>query len=261
MPGLLTGCIENGFTTNERLQAFKLLINAYIFDEDLQKAEDAMLSFLRYFPDYKENPADSPEFNSLLEQFDNRSRGSIGFFVGSGLPVVRVLEPFGVQDLNRNPGNYSAGGPGFTLGIDYHVFLGPKVELGFAPAYIRTRFHYTLDPFPFTEINRDEYQSRVIVPASLFYCFQSGKVRPYLRAGIGASFLLSAKSSISRSYRTTGEVSQKTLSSGKMPVTGDRNKLDILGMAGGGLRFGINQSYVFIDLGYNAGSDRPGEQQ
>ncbi len=252
VPGLLSSCIESGFTTDERFQALKLLINAYIFDENLPQAEDAMHEFLRYFPDYKLSASDTPEFASLMEQYDNKPRGSAGFFTGINLPVITVLEPFGVQNINAVSGKYHPAGPGFSLGFDYHIYLGRSVELGFDPMFMKYHFKYAVTPFPFTEVNYDEYQNKFGLPVSLYTTFRSNKVQPYLRAGIAASFLISAKSDISRSSLARDEYNFPTISREGIPVLDQRNRLDFVALLGGGLRFKFRQSYCFIDVCYNA---------
>ena len=68
VPGLLNDCIANGFNNEERIQAYKLLINAYIFDDNLKQAEATVLIFLKNFPDYKAGGNDTPELTNLLNR-------------------------------------------------------------------------------------------------------------------------------------------------------------------------------------------------
>ena len=253
VPGLLIDCIKSGFSGDERLQAFKLLINAYIFDEDLRMADSTMLIFLKTFPDYKVSSSDSPEFTSLLEQYDNRPRGALGFFAGINMPMIKVIEPFGVQDPNRVTGKYHSAGPGFRLGMDYYIFIRPNLEFNLEPMFMRYKFRYTVNPFPFTEVRYEESQNRVGLPLSLIYCFQGGRIRPYIRAGVAATFLLSAKSDISRSYQNTGDFVFPPVPAANLPVTDQRNRIDLLAMLGAGIRYKINYSNLFLDIRYNVG--------
>ena len=39
VPDLLLECLKSGFTREEKIQAYKVLINAYIFDDNMAQAE------------------------------------------------------------------------------------------------------------------------------------------------------------------------------------------------------------------------------
>ena len=43
IPGLLINCIEKGFTRDERLTAYKLLIQSYLYDDQLELADHGQL--------------------------------------------------------------------------------------------------------------------------------------------------------------------------------------------------------------------------
>jgi len=253
VPGLLEGCITSGFTGEERLQAYKLLINAYIFDDNLRQAETTMLVFLKTFPGYKASSDDTPEFTSLLNQYDNRPRGSFGFFAGTNFSLVRVKETFGVQNLNSISGNYRSHGPSFQAGFTYHVFIHPKIELGLEPVFTGTRYGYEVTPYPFTDIKYEESQTRIELPVTLTYCFTGKKLSPYLLAGGSVSMLLSAKGNISRSFHNTGDYRFSTLAADNMTITDQRNGAELKALVGGGLRFAMKRSYVYIDMRYIAG--------
>ena len=52
IPELLSGCMESGFTRAQRIEAYKLIILAYLFDDDQFAAEKTMDEFLKKFPEY-----------------------------------------------------------------------------------------------------------------------------------------------------------------------------------------------------------------
>jgi hypothetical protein len=253
VPGLLNDCILEGFTEEERLEAYKLLINAYIFDDNLVKAQETMLVFLKNFPSYTLTSSDTPEFESLFKQYDNRPRGTIGFFGGPNFSLVRVTEPFGVQNINENTGNYSSGHPGFQVGFDYHFFLGRKLEGSLEPAYMKTGFKYDVTPFPYTQVNYEERQGHVMLPFSLVYSFNQNKISPYVRAGMAASWMISARADISRSFQNTGDLNFSAISADNIKITDQRNRTDAFAILGVGLRYHIQQSYLYFDVRYNAG--------
>ncbi len=254
VPGLLMDCIKSGFTREERLNAYKLLINAYIFDDNPGQAEAAMVDFLAAFPGYKASPDDSPEFLNLLGRFDNRPRGEIGFFLGTNLSAVHVQEAFGVHDLNRTSADYRPDGAGFQTGIDYYLFVLGNLELNLEPMFMINKFSYQLQPYPFTTVDYTESQIRAGLPASFIYTFGKNKIHPYVRAGGAALWLLSAKGKISRVYDNKTDNTHEVISNDNMDVTNDRKRLNLQYSFGGGIRYRMPHSYFFLDLRYNAGT-------
>ena len=52
MESLLEGCIKNGFTDEERTEAYRLLILSYLYLDEPDKADNAMLALLRDNPEF-----------------------------------------------------------------------------------------------------------------------------------------------------------------------------------------------------------------
>lgn len=67
VPELLLSCIESGLTGEARKDAYKLVINAYLFDYLPDEADKMMSDFLDENPDYEALPSDPAEFKLLLD--------------------------------------------------------------------------------------------------------------------------------------------------------------------------------------------------
>ncbi len=200
VPGLLHSCLQNGFTQEEKLQGYKLLINSYIFDDNLNRAEYYMLEFLKIYPEYKVTETDPYEFVSLLNQFGTKPRGSIGFSLGGIMPLVRVIEPFSTSPLSDIPSDYSFTVPGFRAGLSYNHTLGKWLELGLDPAFLQYTFDQEVKPFPFVRVESREVQGRIELPVSLILLFPGDKVNFYIRSGIKASYLIYGHQEMKRYY-------------------------------------------------------------
>ena len=74
IPQLLNPCIESGLSQEDKLQAYKLVILSYLFNDEQVDAEDAMLSFLKRYPEYEISPTDPTEFVYLFESFSKDLR-------------------------------------------------------------------------------------------------------------------------------------------------------------------------------------------
>ncbi len=66
VPVLLLPCLESGLTGIPKQEAYKLVINAYLFDYLPDEADSLMVEFLTDFPDYQSTASDPAEFTQLL---------------------------------------------------------------------------------------------------------------------------------------------------------------------------------------------------
>ena len=68
VPEFLLECIQSdGLSGEARKEAYKLVINSYIFDYLTAEADSLMDGFVRDFPNYRAENSDSQEFVFLLD--------------------------------------------------------------------------------------------------------------------------------------------------------------------------------------------------
>jgi hypothetical protein len=252
VPRLLLDCINQGFSYEDRIEAYKLLINAYIFDDNIEQAEKYMLDFLDDYPDYEASPDDPFEFVSLFELYDNSPRFSLGGHIGTNLSMVEVTEPFGVYDVNEVSGEYKMA-PGFNMGGHINFFLSKKIELSLEPMVSIKNIRYEVTPFSFTQTEYKERQGRMELPVSIVYKFNEKALSPYVRMGVTPSLLTGGSAESSRYYLNTGSVSFEDISNESMDVSDLRPSLSFYGFLGAGLRYQLSKSYLFADVRYNYG--------
>lgn len=72
VPVLLLPCLESGLTGIPKQEAYKLVINAYLFDYLPEEADSIMTNFLNDFPDYQIKTSDPVEFTQLLKTHQQR---------------------------------------------------------------------------------------------------------------------------------------------------------------------------------------------
>src|SRR5438105_6022452 len=67
---LMEKCLKGGFTQQEKVEAYKLLCLTYLYLEEPEKADDAMLNLLRTDPYFEVNKqVDPAEFIALYRTF------------------------------------------------------------------------------------------------------------------------------------------------------------------------------------------------
>ena len=261
VPALILDCLKSGFTTEEKIQAYKVLINAYIFDDNMAQAEIYTLEFMRKYPEYEIVATDPSEFTNLLDEFNNDPRSSFGVGAGLNFSQVRVIRNFGIDsnfDLPeggiRNEGNYNSSGSGFQAGFIYNINLGSNLEISLEPMIIKNTYEFEQRPFDFAFIEYSEDQLRIDFPISLIWVFKShGKLDPYVRLGGKTSNLISANSDSKRSYDNTGFVAFEDVTGPGLEINDSRKINNYWAVLGGGLRLKIPRAYFFVDLRYNLG--------
>ncbi len=253
VPGLLIPCIESGFSKDERIRAYKLLINAYIFDDYPSQAEKYMLEFLKKYPEYIVAPSDPPEFVNLLEEFNNSPRASIGFQLGTNMSNIRPSQTFGVHNLNNNGADYRSAGIGFQSGFFFNYNILQRLEVSIEPSYSYHRYGYEGKPFSFSIVNYTESQNRIDLPLSILWRFQIQDLQPYIRLGARASYLFQATGNADRTYVNTGNVTYDDISNTEYDILNRRNEINYWAFFGTGIRYKIPRAYIFFDVRYNLG--------
>lgn len=127
LPGLLAGCLKSGFTDEEKRQAYLLLTMSYIYLEEPEEADGAMLKLLQtdhfFEPDDDVHPA---EFISLYNKFRTKSLFRAGLALGPTLNMASVITDYSAGQAAGGSGKYSPR-PGFQIGL---VFEKDILERG-----------------------------------------------------------------------------------------------------------------------------------
>jgi hypothetical protein len=244
IPALIESCLKNGFTREERVQAYKLLINAYVFDDNLEKAEIVMLDFLKKYPEYEIISTDPSEFVNLKEQFDNRPRFSLGIIGGGTYSVIRGIEPVNTSPIHGNYGNYNTSGVSYHVGLAFIKNLNTRIELCLEANYKTTVFDHYLDPNSFTTNSYYEAQQLINFPLTAKYSFGKGKYLPYASLGFNTGILFKSGADL---------ISIPGTESPRLSNIGNRETLCFWGVIGAGVKLKVPKAYIFLDVRYNLG--------
>ncbi|MGD2036172.1 MAG: hypothetical protein PVF73_14005, partial [Bacteroidales bacterium] len=142
IPELLSGCMESGFTRAQRIEAYKLIILAYLFDDAQFEAEKMMDEFLKKFPEYEVMPNDPVEFVYLLESYKTSSFYSVNLFFGPNFSNARITESY--STLDRSYAEFSdKTGTGFHIGLGVSRNLWKSVNINVDAIYSWQNFSFT----------------------------------------------------------------------------------------------------------------------
>ena len=256
IPEMLDSCIRMGFTQEERLQAYKLIILTLLFDDEQEQADQAMLAFITRYPEYEIAPTDPVEFIYLFETYDNSPKISFGIMGGLNLANNIIKEQYGTYNYDNSDKDFNLSGMGFQVGARVNFHLSNSIQLSFEPMLMQNKFENlasitNLDGEQYNELSFDESQTRIEFPLTGTYDFEFGNFKPYARLGINLGLITNVYSKITRTY---------TDGSQNIDVTGPdinipdyRKKLNYWAVIGGGIKYKIPRSYIMLDLRYNLG--------
>jgi hypothetical protein len=108
----LKPCLQGGgFSKDEKqfeVEAYKLLCLSYIYLEEHDKANEAMLNILKTDHDFQINPAVDPaEFVGLYNTFRSKSMFSFGLIVGPNATMPTVKENYSISGSGQGNGKYT----------------------------------------------------------------------------------------------------------------------------------------------------------
>ncbi len=288
VPELLIPCLEQGGLAGTIKQdAYKLVINAYLFDYLPDEADSLMKDFVNEFSDYRAGDDDTAEFAALLDTHlrargidpnevevieeelpkdpvqvptrpvDTRPRdrtpfvfgNSMGFMAGLNGTLPQMIERYSIGDPSLDEGSFGFA-PGYQFGATMNLLMSRTIEASFGLQYNRTRFSFTSSPFPFSTYEYEEYQSHLQLPASMIFKLNpESRTSIYLRVGVVADYLLGASGAAIRSYSE----SLKDVVVEKTQIKDSRAMMNLHGLAGLGIRIPLENAFLFLETRFTSG--------
>ncbi|HEX2967619.1 MAG TPA: outer membrane beta-barrel protein [Bacteroidales bacterium] len=255
VPGLISRCLESGFNREESLQAFKLLIQTYLFNENSEKADSTMLAFLKKNPEYKVSPTDHSSFVSLFNNFSSKVVIQFSLHLGTNLPFVFVNEHnplFGIDAEEK----YSSKAANFYGSIEARYRLKDRLELNAELGYSQLSFSLTGDIKSdadniYAKYSFEEIRKQIEIPVSATYdVFRWGKLTPYAR--LGAGLVISIDSYGIGEFNPTDRNNPYD-HQGNNVTDLPRVPLNTFIQAGGGIKFKIRDGFLFGEIRSNFG--------
>lgn len=239
LPSLLEGCIRNGFSQQEKVEAYKLLTLAYIYLEEPAKADEAMLNLLNTDHYFEVNPATDPaEFIALYKTFRTKPVYRLGGKIGANASQPNVTQSVMAND-GKSTYKY---GVNFQLYLTLELPLTDRLTLDAELGFLQKAFNYT-NNVDFTDTTftttAKEKQSWVSVPITIQYQFNEIKFKPYVSLGLQGDYLLSDAISGQRFRKGYQLVEEKSFD--LMP---QRKKFNISAIAAVGTHIKLGGGYV-----------------
>ncbi|ALO16165.1 hypothetical protein L21SP5_02541 [Salinivirga cyanobacteriivorans] len=249
IPEMLAGCIDRGFTREEKIRAYKLVINAHLFNQDLNQASQKMLEFLRFNPEYVPNKNNEPaEFLSLYKKFETLPYLSLGVYGGINFSNIAVIKPYTISSTSKT--TYEHHAPGFQFGLKFSKPVYKNIELNAEPGFLRHTFRYTEESLDFSKLTITENQDQIFLPISGSFVYPIKQWHPFISLGLSAEYLINATATPERTY---AQNTQQPVSGTDIELTDMRQKFNISLFAEIGLKYKIPRGYFFLSGRYYHG--------
>jgi len=255
IPKMLAPCMQEGFSRPQKIEAYKLLILAYLFDDDQFDAEKTMLEFLKKYPEYEIMPNDPVEFIHLFETYRTTSEFSVGVTAGLNFTNPRIIEPYSmINSASADCSNATLSGYQFGLSAGRYVSGRMMINIDLQLAQHRYSFTDadTILKQDGEKLNEsytfEENLKKVSLPVSLTYEINDGKLVCFIRAGASVNYVLSA------SGMPSGINKKQPMPPGEITdMKNYRNTFYYNAIAGIGIHYKIPRGLVSLDLRYNYG--------
>ncbi|NJK96746.1 MAG: PorT family protein [Bacteroidales bacterium] len=253
IPSMLDSCLKIGFNKEQTIQAYRLLIQVYLFDYNQEKAENAMLALLSKYPEYELQTNDPVEFTNLYRQFQTIPLYSFSVNTGLNFTNVSVLEHYSTNNLHNLNSEYKPGGikTGIRLSFEKYINTHSWITLGLGYTYagyeVEEQMNFDQELLSFTE-----KMQQIVVPHYYNYSFgKFKKFTPYAIVGGQFNYLLKSKGEIAR--RSLVETNISDLSGVEKDITDSRIRASYSVLAGVGIRYKVNTGYIRANFIYTKG--------
>jgi hypothetical protein len=245
LPELLKNCLAGGFTKSEKVEAYKLLTLSYLYLEEPEKADEAMLNLLQTDHYFEINPAVDPaEFVALYKTFRTTPIYRFGIKAGPNASWPNLISSNSASD---GKGEYTYK-PGFQVGAALEIPLTDKLVLNPELQFQSKSFSYsqkgaegTVDTI-FT-ISSIEKQNWISLPVTLQYLIGKSKLHPYVALGASVDYLITASQTPHKVREGYQDIKEESID-----ILKQRKKINYNLIASAGIKYQITGGFLVADV-------------
>lgn len=221
-----------GLTKTEKVEAYRLLTLTYIYLEEPEKADEAMINLKKVDPYYEPNPQIDPaEFVALFNTFRKEPVFRAGVKLGGNFSRPNISDQVGAVSFDATS-NYNALF-GIQFGAAADLPINAKLTLHGDLLYQQHRFGLTQtvlrqDPIAPEDLRHEltviETQNWVSMPITLEYSILDvrsnlhRKFRPYVAGGASVGYLISSSISAERQRDDASSIPEADVDIAREPI-------------------------------------------
>jgi hypothetical protein len=259
--GILDGCLKaGGFNDQEKEAAYKLLALSYLYLEEPEQADEAMLNLLRTNPYFEPKIASDPaEFIALYKTFRTRPIYRIGLNVGVNATEPSVVNYVPTVSNSTSEYKYKIG---FQFGVTADLPISEKITVNGGIGYQQRSFQLStnvqnvlIEPKPGeadetldNDLNATETQSWINIPITAQYMLAEGRYRPYAALGLSADLMLNANFSPEKRREGQTSIEPKDFS-----VKYRTNLINLSAVAAIGSKIRVGGGFIVVEAKYTHG--------
>ncbi len=189
VPTIIESCLDDGFTDEERVRAFRLLTLANLFLNYYGKADSTYLQLLKIAPDYMTDSVSDPvELINHSKKFTTDPIYLLTGKIGLNLSKANVLLDHSLTDESNSSHQYTIG-TGFVAGIGAEMVIRKDLHLVGEIYYSGKRVRLSDNQLGYYKTTLDISHREVELPVTVKYTFYKGKVNAYGLGGVSPSFI------------------------------------------------------------------------
>jgi len=246
IPPLLVNCMKSGFTDEEKTNAYKLLIQTYLFSEKQDKADEVMLKFLNEFPSYSIAVNDPKEFVNLHRTYRTNPIFKIEFKGGFNFCMPTFIEPFGTGNINKiSPAYKTKLGGAFEL--NYLNKLYKNFDYSIGASFTLSNFSYTNKPNDYSTVTGNFKNIYIGFPIAVRYNYILKGINLFARVGLEPVYLIKSTIDLTRIDNIIGRPDPIT---GSENLISSHNKFDIRPLLAIGAAFKVRRNLINVSAGF-----------
>lgn len=223
IPQLLSNCMKNGFTSEEKKNAYKLLIQTYLFSENQEKADEVMLQFLREFPSYSIAINDPKEFINLYSTYRTKPIFKVEVKGGISFCMPKIIQLYGTGDITTIKPTYKAK-VGYNVEANYVNKLYKNLDYSIGASFLISNFDYTNKPNDYSTVTGTFNNSYIGLPIAVRYNYIFKGVNLFAKLGIEPVYLIKSSVSLTRKDNVVGRQEPFT---GSVDLLSSHKKIDV----------------------------------
>lgn len=247
IPTLIADCMESGFTKEERANGYKLLIQTYLFSDQLVEADSVMIRFLTDFPDYSPTQSDPAEFIYLYRTYRTDPIFKLEVLLGTSFCMPYITQFYGTENIETSSPVYTSK-IGAALEVNYINTLYDKFDYSAGLSMTISSLSYS-NSFDYVQLTGSLSSMYIGIPLAIRYNYALGKINLLGKAGLEPVFLINSTASITRNDQ---DVTTRTeaIVDNNLNYTSDHRRMDLRPFLAVGTTLDIGRDYLSIVVGF-----------
>lgn len=254
IPEMIQPCLNNGFSKEEKVRAYRLLTLTYLFLNYYNEADSSYLELLKLSPEYSINDELDPmEIINHHEKFTTRpiyylTMGKVGI----NLSQSNVLIDYSISEASNGSEKYSSI-VGFHAGFGAEMVLYNNLHLSGEFFITRKSLHLKDTHWDFYTTNMDISHTEIELPIMLKYNFWNNKINPFVSAGISPSLLFESNVKKVEGVYLLSDEEFPVQPRPEISTTKLKNAFNYSLQFGGGINYKVGLNYIVFEARYSIG--------